>query len=64
MNPLLNDIFKDKITDVKESEYFPVIKTVLIGAGVLLAIGLSGYVFKIFSFTVSNYKKLKYIIKN
>lgn len=63
MTPILNDILKDKITDVKESDYFPVIKTVLIGAGVVLVIGLSGYILKVFTFTARNFKEFQNVMR-
>lgn len=63
MKPQIKDFVKDTYSGIKDSEYKPIINNILIGAGVIMLIGLSGYVLKVFTFTVRNFKEFQNVMK-
>jgi len=50
--------------DIKDSVLkSPIFKVLIIGAGVLAVVGISGYVFKLVNFSMSNLRELQFTIK-
>ena len=50
--------------DIKDSVLkSPIFKVLIIGAGVLAVVGISGYVFKLVNFSMSYLRELQFTIK-
>ena len=59
--PAYKTIKKADLSDVLNNKW---IKVALIGVGIVAFVGVSGYILKVFSFTLAEFKGLKEVIKS